>query len=74
LGAYSEAQGADGATAIGQGAIAKSYSSIAMGVYNDPISSSNANTFISTDPLFLIGMEAIRSTEVMHSPYLKMEI
>ncbi len=55
LGAYSEAQGADGATAIGQGAIAKSYSSIAMGVYNDPISSSNANTFISTDPLFLIG-------------------
>jgi hypothetical protein len=55
LGAYSEAQGADGATAIGQGALAKSYSSIAMGVYNDPISSSNANTFISTDPLFLIG-------------------
>jgi len=41
--------------AIGSRTIANAYESISLGAYNDPVAGVNANSRVSTDPLFILG-------------------
>jgi hypothetical protein len=41
--------------ALGEGNVARAYRSIALGISNDSIASSNTETFVATDPLFILG-------------------
>jgi hypothetical protein len=45
----------DNTTAMGKGATAFSFASFAGGQYNDPILTSSQTTWVSTDPLFMLG-------------------
>jgi hypothetical protein len=42
-------------TAMGLGTISRSYASMATGIYNDSIISSSTNSYVATDPIFIIG-------------------
>ncbi|QLH46940.1 MAG: hypothetical protein HWD58_15725 [Bacteroidota bacterium] len=55
IGQYAEAKGNEGAVAIGNSTIAQAQSSVALGMYNDPMASSNPNASVPTDPILLVG-------------------
>ncbi|MBL7764728.1 MAG: hypothetical protein JNJ58_01440, partial [Chitinophagaceae bacterium] len=55
LGTHTEANGDEGSTAIGNNTIASSFSSIALGMYNDSVIGSNAVNPIPTDPILMVG-------------------
>jgi Head domain of trimeric autotransporter adhesin len=42
-------------TAMGLGTVSRAYSSMAMGHFNDSIISSSTNSYVATDPIFIIG-------------------
>ncbi|MBK8547731.1 MAG: hypothetical protein IPL63_10215 [Saprospiraceae bacterium] len=42
-------------TSMGFGTIAKAHSSLSIGVYNNPIETSDSLDWVSTDPIFIIG-------------------
>ena len=53
IGAYDTAR--EFSVAIGFGAYARTYRSMAVGIYNDSVITSSATTNITTDPVFIIG-------------------
>jgi hypothetical protein len=58
----------DYATSMGYRTIAKSYGSVVVGMYNDPIATSDPTNVNSSDPLFVIGngkSDLIRSNALM---------
>ncbi len=54
LGASNEATGIN-STVMGFGNVSKSYVSVSIGQYNDSITSSNKTSWVSTDPLLILG-------------------
>ena len=66
LGAYSEAIG-DNSISIGDNTISQAFSSAVFGMNNDPVSISSTNSFIPTDPVFLVGngMDALNRSNAM---------
>ena len=54
MGKYTVASG-DVATAMGYRTTARSCNSLAIGRYNDTLTTSSVNSWVSTDPLFIIG-------------------
>ncbi len=54
LGYYTTAMG-QGSTALGLNTNAKSYGSVAMGRFNEPFATSDATTWVDTDPLLILG-------------------
>jgi hypothetical protein len=55
MGYFTNAIGDDGATAMGYGTIARAYSSLATGRYNDTIAGSSKTIWVTTDPLLTVG-------------------
>jgi hypothetical protein len=51
----------DGATATGYGTTARAFASFSTGSYNDSIASSNQETWVATDPIFIIGNGSVNA-------------
>lgn len=54
--------------AAGEYTVSRPYGSLAVGTYNDSIISSNSNSYVSTDPVFIVGngtAEAARSNAMV---------
>ncbi|MBK8686135.1 MAG: hypothetical protein IPN26_14810 [Bacteroidetes bacterium] len=66
LGAYSEAIG-DNSISIGDNTISQAFSSAVFGMNNDPVNISSTNSFIPTDPVFIVGngMDALNRSNAM---------
>ena len=54
MGFFTDASG-DASTALGDNTVSKAYSSVALGRYNDSITTSSKTTWVTTDPLLILG-------------------
>ena len=54
-GNYATSASGDVASSFGRFTVARSFASLAIGQYNDSIASSNTGSWVTTDPLFILG-------------------